>query len=124
MPPSLRPTQLASTSSTSLGHLISARRGGVIEQVDATRIVIRATEDLDPTKSGVDIYRLMKFQRSNQDTCLNQKPIIKMGDKGKKGQIIADGAATPAISSPDRRGVARSSRAVAESSRRWRGNEP
>ncbi|MBN8905274.1 MAG: DNA-directed RNA polymerase subunit beta, partial [Rhodospirillales bacterium] len=55
------------------GAAIAARRGGVVDQVDATRIVIRATENLDPTKSGVDIYRLMKFQRSNQSTCINQR---------------------------------------------------
>ncbi|HEV7320811.1 MAG TPA: DNA-directed RNA polymerase subunit beta, partial [Ensifer sp.] len=52
------------------GAAIAARRGGVVDQVDATRIVIRATEDLDPSKSGVDIYRLQKFQRSNQNTCV------------------------------------------------------
>jgi DNA-directed RNA polymerase subunit beta len=54
----------------------AARRGGVVDQVDATRIVIRATEDLDPGKSGVDIYRLQKFQRSNQNTCINQRPLV------------------------------------------------
>src|SRR5262249_37890674 len=52
------------------GAAIGARRAGVIDQVDATRIVVRATEDLDPTRSGVDIYRLQKFQRSNQNTCI------------------------------------------------------
>ena len=55
------------------GAAIAARRAGVIDQIDATRIVIRATEELDPSKPGVDIYRLMKFQRSNQSTCINQK---------------------------------------------------
>src|ERR1700727_3104614 len=73
------------------GAAIAARRTGVIEQVDATRIVVRATEDLDPTKSGVDIYRLMKFQRSNQNTCINQRPLVKVGDSVKRGDIIADG---------------------------------
>src|SRR6266478_538708 len=62
------------------GAAIAARRTGVIDQIDATRIVIRATEDLDPTKSGVDIYRLMKYQRSNQSTCINQRPLVKVGD--------------------------------------------
>ncbi|RLP24749.1 DNA-directed RNA polymerase subunit beta [Mesorhizobium sp. YM1C-6-2] len=76
------------------GAAIGARRGGVVDQVDATRIVIRATEDLDPGKSGVDIYRLMKFQRSNQNTCINQRPLVKMGDKVNKGDIIADGPST------------------------------
>ncbi|OXS99159.1 DNA-directed RNA polymerase subunit beta [Notoacmeibacter marinus] len=76
------------------GAAIGARRTGVVDQVDATRIVIRATEDLDPGKSGVDIYRLMKFQRSNQNTCINQRPLVRVGDKIGKGDIIADGPST------------------------------
>ncbi|MFN3362748.1 MAG: DNA-directed RNA polymerase subunit beta [Allorhizobium sp.] len=76
------------------GAAIGARRGGVVDQVDATRIVIRATEDLDPSKSGVDIYRLMKFQRSNQNTCINQRPLVRVGDVIGKGDIIADGPST------------------------------
>ncbi|WOC17137.1 DNA-directed RNA polymerase subunit beta [Pseudochrobactrum sp. MP213Fo] len=76
------------------GAAIGARRGGIVDQVDATRIVIRATEDLDPSKSGVDIYRLMKFQRSNQSTCINQRPLVRVGDKVGKGDILADGPST------------------------------
>ena len=76
------------------GAAIAARRTGVIDQVDATRIVIRATSETDPTKPGVDIYRLMKFQRSNQNTCINQRPLVKVGDRVKKGDIIADGPST------------------------------
>ncbi|WP_315831978.1 DNA-directed RNA polymerase subunit beta [Bradyrhizobium prioriisuperbiae] len=76
------------------GAAIASRRSGVIDQIDATRIVIRATDDLDPTKSGVDIYRLMKYQRSNQSTCINQRPLVKVGDVVKKGDIIADGPST------------------------------
>ncbi len=76
------------------GAAIAARRAGVVDQVDATRIVIRATEDLDPSKSGVDIYRLMKFQRSNQNTCINQRPLVRVGDVINKGDIIADGPST------------------------------
>ncbi len=76
------------------GAAIAARRSGVVDQVDATRIVIRATEELDPSKSGVDIYRLMKFQRSNQNTCINQRPLVKVGDHVGKGDIIADGPST------------------------------
>src|ERR1700681_4463572 len=76
------------------GAAIAARRTGMIDQVDATRIVVRATEDTDPTKSGVDIYRLMKFQRSNQNTCINQRPLVKVGDAVKKCDIIADGPST------------------------------
>jgi len=76
------------------GAAIAARRSGVVDQVDATRIVIRATEDLDPSKSGVDIYQLMKFQRSNQNTCINQRPLVRVGDVITKGDIIADGPST------------------------------
>ncbi len=77
-----------------LGAAIAARRAGVVDQVDATRIVIRATEETDPTKAGVDIYRLQKFQRSNQSTCITQKPLIRAGDVVRKGDIIADGPST------------------------------
>ena len=73
---------------------VSARRSGVVEQIDAKRIVIRATEDLDASRSGVDIYRLSKFQRSNQNSCINQRPIVKVGDEVSAGDIIADGPST------------------------------
>jgi DNA-directed RNA polymerase subunit beta len=76
------------------GAAIQARRAGVIDQVDATRIVIRATEDLEPGDPGVDIYRLRKFQRSNQNTCINQRPLVKVGDAVGKGEVIADGPST------------------------------
>jgi DNA-directed RNA polymerase subunit beta len=76
------------------GAAIAARRTGVIDQVDATRIVIRATEETDPSKPGVDIYRLRKFQRSNQNTCINQRPLVTVGDQVKVGEIIADGPST------------------------------
>ena len=76
------------------GAAIAARRTGVVDQVDAMRIVIRATEDLDASKSGVDIYRLQKFQRSNQSTCINQRPLVRVGDVIGKGDIIADGPST------------------------------
>jgi DNA-directed RNA polymerase subunit beta len=76
------------------GAAIAAKRAGVVDQVDATRIVIRATEELDPAKPGVDIYRLMKFQRSNQSTCINQRPLVKVGDTVEKGDILADGPST------------------------------
>ena len=76
------------------GAAIAARRTGVVDQVDATRIVVRATEEADPSKSGVDIYRLRKFQRSNQSTCINQRPLVNVGDYVKAGTIIADGPST------------------------------
>ncbi|MDW4500588.1 DNA-directed RNA polymerase subunit beta [Sulfitobacter sp. D35] len=76
------------------GAAIMARRGGIIDQVDAQRIVIRATEDLELGDAGVDIYRMRKFQRSNQNTCINQRPLVKVGDTVVKGQVVADGPST------------------------------
>ena len=76
------------------GVAIAARRTGEVEQVDANRIVIRATEDVDPSQSGVDIYNLRKYQRSNQNTCVNQRPLVTVGDVVQRGDIIADGPST------------------------------
>ncbi|SIS52513.1 DNA-directed RNA polymerase subunit beta [Gemmobacter megaterium] len=76
------------------GAAIMARRGGVIDQVDAQRIVVRATEFLEPGEPGVDIYRLRKFKRSNQSSCINQRPIVKVGDVVTRNEIIADGPCT------------------------------
>ena len=76
------------------GAAIGARRSGIVDQVDSTRIVIRATEDIDASKSGVDIYRLQKFQRSNQNTCINQRPLVRVGDQVGRSDIIADGPST------------------------------
>ena len=87
-------TGMEKTVAADSGAAIAARRTGVVEQVDATRIVIRATEELDPGKSGVDIYTLHKFQRSNQNTCINQRPLVKVGDRIKKGDIVCDGPST------------------------------
>jgi DNA-directed RNA polymerase subunit beta len=77
------------------GVCMVARRDGVIESVDGSRIVVRAEVPaaFSDMASEVDIYNLVKFQRSNQSTCLNQKPIVKKGDKVKKGDVIADGPA-------------------------------
>ncbi|MEL6203988.1 MAG: DNA-directed RNA polymerase subunit beta [Pseudomonadota bacterium] len=76
------------------GAAIQAKRAGIIDQVDAQRIVVRATADLAPGDPGVDIYRLRKFQRSNQNTCINQRPLVKVGDLVTKGEVIADGPST------------------------------
>jgi DNA-directed RNA polymerase subunit beta len=76
------------------GAAIAARRSGIIDQVDSTRIVVRATGETDPSKPGVDIYRLRKFQRSNQNTCINQRPLVTVGESVKAGEIIADGPST------------------------------
>ncbi|GAA0557683.1 DNA-directed RNA polymerase subunit beta [Rhizomicrobium electricum] len=87
-------TGLEDTVARDSGSAISARRAGIVDQVDATRIVIRATEDNDPSQPGIDIYRLKKFQRSNQSTCITQRPLVKVGDKVAKKDIIADGPST------------------------------
>ena len=76
------------------GAAIAARRTGYVDQIDATRIVVRATEETSAGRPGVDIYRLMKFQRSNQSTCVNQKPLVRVGDFVRKGEILADGPST------------------------------
>jgi DNA-directed RNA polymerase subunit beta len=76
------------------GVTIVARREGIVDKIDGKRIVIKATEETDFTKSAVDIYNLQKFKRSNQNTCINQKPLVRVGDKVKSGDIIADGPAT------------------------------
>ena len=76
------------------GAAITARRGGIIDQVDAVRIVVRVTDDMDPGDPGVDIYRLRKFQRSNQNTCINQRPLVKVGDRVGANDVIADGPST------------------------------
>jgi len=75
------------------GVTIIAKRNGVVDKIDGKRIVVKATEK-DLSKSGVDIYNLLKFQKSNQNTTINQKPLVKIGDIIKKGDIIADGPST------------------------------
>ncbi len=76
------------------GVTIVAKRDGIVDKIDGKRIVIKASEEKDFTKSGVDIYNLQKFKRSNQNTCINQKPLVRVGDKVKSGDIIADGPST------------------------------
>ncbi|MGY8737726.1 MAG: DNA-directed RNA polymerase subunit beta, partial [bacterium] len=75
------------------GVTVVAKRDGRVEAVDAGRIVLKPDED-DGTGSNVDIINLIKYQRSNQNTCINQRPIVKAGDRVKAGQVIADGPAT------------------------------
>lgn len=75
------------------GATIIAKRGGIVDQLDGARIVVRATDENGATL-GVDIYRLRKYMRSNQSTCLNQRPLVKVGDKVSAGDIIADGPST------------------------------
>ncbi len=76
------------------GVTIVAKREGIVDKIDGKRIVIKATDEKDFSKSGVDIYNLQKFKRSNQNTCINQKPLVRVGDKVKSGDIIADGPST------------------------------
>ncbi len=77
------------------GAAITARRGGVVDRVDASRIVIRVSDsETQGSTPGVDIYNLQKFQRSNQSTCINQRPLVNVGDVLNKGDIIADGPST------------------------------
>ncbi|NPU85130.1 MAG: DNA-directed RNA polymerase subunit beta [Syntrophaceae bacterium] len=88
-------TGMESVVARDSGAVVAARRDGTVESVDASRIVIRCSvHDQDETDTGVDIYNLTKYQRSNQDTCFNQKPIVNPGDEVRAGYIIADGPAT------------------------------
>ncbi|RJR17359.1 MAG: DNA-directed RNA polymerase subunit beta [Nitrospiraceae bacterium] len=81
-------TGIEAVAARDSGVIAAAKRAGVVESVDASRIVIRCND------GGADIYNLIKFYRSNQATCVNQKPVVKAGDRVKKGQVIADGPAT------------------------------
>ncbi len=87
-------TGMESVVAKDSGAAIVAKRSGVIDQVDAMRIVVRVTDEVDLGDHGVDIYRLRKFQRSNQNTCINQRPLVKKGDQVLKGEVIADGPST------------------------------
>ena len=87
-------TGIESVVARDSGAAIMAKRGGVIDQVDATRVVVRVTDDLEVGDPGVDIYSLRKFQRSNQNTCINQRPLVAVGDIVIKGEVVADGPST------------------------------
>jgi DNA-directed RNA polymerase subunit beta len=87
-------TGMESVVARDSGAAIAAKRAGIVDQVDATRIVVRATEEMDPSKPGVDIYNLRKFKRSNQNSAINQRPLVRAGDRVDAGDIIADGQST------------------------------
>ena len=87
-------TGIEATVAQDSGVTLIARRSGIVDQVDATRIVVRAYSSDEDDISPVDIYSLLKFQRSNQNTCINQRPLVQVGDKVNIGDIIADGPAT------------------------------
>ena len=77
------------------GVTVVARRGGTVDSVDASRIVVRVNDnETDASESGVDIYNLTKYTRSNQNTCINQRPLVKGGNKIAKGDVLADGPST------------------------------
>jgi DNA-directed RNA polymerase subunit beta len=87
-------TGMEETVARDSGVTIIARRSGVVDQVDGMRIVVRATEETSADAPGVDIYNLLKFQRSNQNTCITQRPLVRVGDVVKSGDIIGDGPST------------------------------
>jgi DNA-directed RNA polymerase subunit beta len=99
--PVLRPekpmvgTGIERVAAVDSGTVVTATRGGIVDYVDATRIVIRVNDaEALAGEVGVDIYNLIKYQRSNQNTNIHQRPIVKRGDKLAKGDVIADGAST------------------------------
>ncbi len=80
------------------GAVVVAKRGGVVEEVDSKRIIIRANPEeinmADPTDTGIDLYELKKFERTNQNTCINQRPLVVKGQRVNKGELLADGQST------------------------------
>jgi len=88
-------TGLERTVAVDSGTAVQARRGGIVDYVDAARIVVRVNdEETSAGEVGVDIYNLVKYQRSNQNTNINQRPLVKVGDRISRGDVIADGAST------------------------------
>ena len=88
-------TGIERTVATDSGVTVNARRGGVVDSVDASRIVVRVNEaEVTAGEPGVDIYNLTKYTRSNQNTCINQRPLVKVGDSISAGDVLADGPST------------------------------
>jgi DNA-directed RNA polymerase subunit beta len=87
-------TGMEKTVARDSGVTVVALRDGLVESVDSTRIVVKADKTSGARDTGVDIYNLVKYQRSNQNTCINQRPIVVVGDQVKAGEVIADGPAT------------------------------
>jgi DNA-directed RNA polymerase subunit beta len=88
-------TGMERTVAIDSGVTVIAERGGVVDSVDASRIVVRVNDDeVQPGEPGVDIYNLTKYTRSNQNTCINQKPLVRPGDVIARGDVLADGSAT------------------------------
>src|SRR5437879_7991593 len=79
------------------GGVVLCNREGIVDQVDSERIIVRVESDHSGVLSrevGADIYQLIKFKRSNQNTCINQKPLVRVGDRVRQGQVLADGPCT------------------------------
>ncbi len=87
-------TGMEHTTARDSGAVVVARRAGTVDYVDSHRIVVRVDGDQTSTEMGADIYNLIKFKRSNQNTCINQRPIVRVGDSVLKGQVLADGPCT------------------------------
>lgn len=87
-------TGMEKTVARDSGVTVVAKRDGIIESVDSTRIVVKADKSSGARDTGVDIYNLVKYQRSNQNTCINQRPIVMVGDQVRAGDVIADGPST------------------------------
>ena len=87
-------TGMEYTVANDSGSTVVAKREGIVDQLDSKRIVIRITDKNDKSLNKIDIYNLSKFQRSNQNTCITQRPLVSVGDKVHKNQVIADGPAT------------------------------
>jgi DNA-directed RNA polymerase subunit beta len=88
-------TGIERTVATDSGVTVNARRGGIVDSVDASRIVVRVNEaEVTAGEPGVDIYNLTKYTRSNQNTCINQRPLVKVGDSISRNDVLADGPST------------------------------
>ena len=88
-------TGIERTVAIDSGVTVISERGGIVDSVDASRIVVRVNdEEIAPGEPGVDIYNLTKYTRSNQNTCINQKPLVKPGDRIAAGDVLADGPST------------------------------
>lgn len=99
--PTLRPekplvgTGIERMVASDSGATVVAKRGGIVDSVDASRVVVRVSDEENETDEvGVDIYNLIKFTRSNQNTCINQRPLVEVGDVVEKGDVLADGPST------------------------------
>ncbi|RMF73459.1 MAG: DNA-directed RNA polymerase subunit beta [Acidobacteria bacterium] len=87
-------TGLEATSARDSGAVVICRRSGVVDKIDATRIIVRVTGEEGGEDFGADVYSLIKFRRSNQNTCINQKPLVRQGERVRAGQVLADGPCT------------------------------